>query len=161
MDRLERMDKTKLMHTLLESMEAQLLRHQSANKNASAGATDEESRAETKWDTCGLEASYLARGHALQFKELAAQLEELKSMDTVSYEGKSIGVGAFVEVEVDGFKDFFFLMHHGGGIELKLEFGTVTVITPESPVGVALAGKQAGETYRLPSGLSGRILAVR
>ena len=154
------MDKKKLMQALLQSIEAQLMRHQSANKNASAGATDEESRAETKWDTSGLEASYLARGHAIQFKELAAQLDELRSMDTHSFEGKPIGVGAFVEVEVDGLNDFFFLMHHGGGIELKLDIGTVTVITPESPVGNALAGKQSGDTYRLPSGLSGRIVSI-
>lgn len=160
MDRLERMDKSELMKVLLESMEAQLLRHHSANKNASAGATDEESRAETKWDTCGLEASYLARGHALKFKELAAQVDELRSMETRSFEGKSIGVGAFVEVEIDGFQDFFFLMYHGGGIELKIDLGLVTVITPESPVGMVLQGKKAGETYRLPSGLSGRIVSV-
>lgn len=154
------MDKSELMKALLECMESQLRRHHAANKQASDGATNEESRAETKWDTCGLEASYLARGHALQFKELAAQVDELRSMSTVSFEGKSIGMGAFVEVDMDGFQDYFFLMHHGGGIELKLEMGIVTVITPESPVGAALKGKQAGETYQLQSGLSGRIISV-
>lgn len=154
------MDKSELMKALLECMESQLRRHHAANKQASDGATNQESRAETKWDTCGLEASYLARGHALQFKELAAQVDELRSMSTVSFEGKPIGIGAFVEVDIDGFQDYFFLMHHGGGIELKLKMGVVTVITPESPVGAALKGKKAGETYRLQSGISGKIVSI-
>jgi hypothetical protein len=51
-------------------------------------------------------------------------------------------------------------MHHGGGIELKLEMGVVTVITPESPVGAALKGKTAGASYQLKSGLSGNIVFV-
>ncbi|MEC7200257.1 MAG: transcription elongation factor GreAB, partial [Verrucomicrobiota bacterium] len=61
------MDKILVWHQLKEAMEALLRRHQQANRQASAGATDEQSRAETKWDTSGLEASYLARGHARQF----------------------------------------------------------------------------------------------
>jgi hypothetical protein len=160
MDRFCKMDKSELMKALLECMESQLRRHHAANKQASDGATNEESRAETKWDTCGLEASYLARGHAMQFKQLAAQIDELRSMSTVSFQDKPIGIGAFVEVDIDGFRDFFFLMHHGGGIELKLEMGVVTVITPESPVGAALKGKKAGASYQLKSGLSGKIVFV-
>jgi hypothetical protein len=154
------LDKSEIIKALLEVMESNLRRQFDANKNASDGATNAESRAETKWDTCGLEASYLARGHALQFKQTAAQVDELRAMEPQSFVGKQIGVGALVEVDSDGETMFFFLMNHGGGTELKLDFGEVTVVTPESPVGVAMQGKEQGNRYQLKSGLSGEIIKV-
>ena len=66
------LDKTQIITGLLEVMESNLRRQFNANKNASDGAINAESRAETKWDTCGLEASYLARGHALQSKSVGS-----------------------------------------------------------------------------------------
>ncbi len=155
------MNKGVILEALLEVMEFNLRRHHSANKSASAGATDTQSKAETKWDTCGLEASYLARGHAMQFSELATQLDALRSMPLHSYAGKPIGVGACVEVEIGEERSFYFLAHHGGGIELKLDMGMVTVITPESPLGLAVKGKRLGDAYILPSGLSGEIVAIQ
>ena len=83
------MHKTLVLHQLKEAMEALLRRHQQANRQASAGATDEQSRAETKWDTGGLEASYLARGHARQFTALAMQLDELRAMEPRSFKAVS------------------------------------------------------------------------
>ena len=154
------LDKSEIIKALLEVMEANLRRQFDANKNASDGATNAEARAETKWDTCGLEASYLARGHALQFKQTAAQVDELRAMEPQSFAGKPIGVGALVKVDSDGEIMFFFLMNHGGGTELKLDFGEVTVVTPESPVGVAMLGKEQGESYTLGGGLSGGIREV-
>ncbi len=153
-------DKSEIINALLAVMESNLRRHFEANKNASDGATDAESRAETKWDTCGLEASYLARGHALQFKQTAAQVDELRAMEPQSFIGKPIGKGALVEVDSGGEKLFFFIMNHGGGTELHLDFGEVTVITPESPLGASLMGKKDGEVYTLRSGISGEIQKV-
>ncbi|MBT5925003.1 MAG: hypothetical protein HOH33_00125 [Verrucomicrobia bacterium] len=153
-------DKSEIIKALLDVMESNLRRHFDANKSASDGATNVESRAETKWDTCGLEASYLARGHAIQFKQTAAQVDELRTMKARSFVGQVIGIGALVEVEIEGERMLFFLMHHGGGIELKLDMGVVTVITPESPVGTAMAGKGKGDQYPLKSGLTGKIKQV-
>ena len=154
------LDKSQIITGLLEVMESNLRRQFNANKNASDGAINAESRAETKWDTCGLEASYLARGHALQFKQTAAQVDELRAMEAQSFVGKQIGVGALVKVDSDGGTMFFFLMNHGGGTELKLEFGEVTVVTPESPIGIAILGKNQSDRYELKSGLSGNIKQV-
>ena len=101
------MDKTLVWHQLKEAMEALLRRHQQANRQASAGATDEQSRAETKWDTSGLEASYLARGHARQFTALALQLDELRAMEPRSFKGQPIGIGALVTLELEGQTEYY------------------------------------------------------
>ena len=154
------MNKTMILKALLAELEEELRRLLAANEQASAGATDSEARAETKWDTCGLESSYLARGHAEQFKTLAAEVHNLRGFAAPDYADRPIGVGALVEVEMGGEAMLFFLLHCGGGIDLAVEGREVTVITPESPVGAALLDKQSGESFSFRAGSSGRILNV-
>lgn len=154
------MKKTTLNEALLAQLEIDLRRLQAANKDASDGATNSETRAETKWDTCGLEASYLARGHALQFKALAAAVCEIRAFTGLSFKNVPIDVGALVEVEQGGETMLFYLMPCGGGLELIVDGREVTVITPESPVGTALLGKQSGDTYSFRAGLTGTVLTV-
>lgn len=154
------MNKTTINQALLSELENDLRRLQAANKDASAGATSSEARAETKWDTCGLEASYLARGHAQQFKALAANVHELRSFIPPSFKKSPVDVGALVEVEQDGETMLFYLLPCGGGVELIVDGREVTVITPESPVGAALLGKCPGDTYSFRTGSTGKVLSV-
>ena len=154
------MNKPMILKALLVELEEELHRLQAANERASAGATHSEAKAETKWDTCGLEASYLARGHAEQFKTLAAEVHNLRGFTAPDYSGRPIGVGALVEVEMGGEAMLFFLLHCGGGIDLTAEGREVTIITPESPVGAALLDKQQGGSFSFRAGSSGKIISV-
>jgi hypothetical protein len=154
------MNKSALLRAVIAEIEADLRRQQAANKQASAGATDGEARAETKWDTCGLESSYLARGHAMQFKALAVALDELKTFMIPVYDRLPIGPGALIETELDKEKMLCFLLPCAGGMELNFEGRLVSVITPESPIGAALMDKKAGAKFSFRAGSSGRILAV-
>lgn len=155
------MKKTTILQALIEELEKDLLRQQAANKDASAGATNSETRAETKWDTCGLEASYLARGHAQQFKALLADLQELRTFTIPVYAGKPVGVGALVEVDLDGMAMLSFLLPCGGGIELNIEGREVNIITPESPIGAALLDKKQGDSFSFRAGSTGKIVLVK
>ena len=155
------MDKAIILRALIAELEEELRRLLAANESAAAGATHAEARAETKWDTCGLEASYLARGHAEQFKTLAAEVHNLRGFVAPDYSGRPIGVGALVEVEMEGTAMRFFLLHCGGGIDLMIEGREVTVITPESPVGAALLDKQQNDSFSFRAGSSGIIQRVK
>jgi transcription elongation GreA/GreB family factor len=154
------MIKTELLHLVRERLRGELDRLRTANKQASSGAVDEESRAESKWDTQGLEASYLARGYARQYEELVAQLELLSDFAPESREGKGVGLGALVECEMNGFTNWFFLMPCCGGVEVDHEGIEYTMITPESPIGAALSGKMKGAAFQLPSGVAGTVVSV-
>jgi len=154
------MNKPMILKALLAELEEELRRLMAANEQASAGATDSEARAETKWDTCGLESSYLARGHAQQFQALVADVENLRAFTAPDFSGRPIGVGALAEVEMGGEAMLFFLLHCGGGIDLTVEDREVTVITPESPVGTALLDKQPGDSFSFRAGVEGKILSV-
>lgn len=154
------MNKPALLRAIITELEADLRRQQAANKQASAGATDGEARAETKWDTCGLESSYLARGHALQFKALVADLETLRTFMIPVFSGKPVGVGALVETELDKEKMICFLLPCAGGIELSFDGQNVSVVTPSSPIGAALLDKKKGDKFSFRAGSSGKIHSV-
>ncbi|MEE9367371.1 MAG: hypothetical protein V3V05_00750 [Pontiella sp.] len=155
------MNKTMILKAVITEMEEELRRQMAAQSVAAEGATHAESKAETKWDTCGLEQSYLARGLAQQFEKLAKQVHDLRAFKPADFAGKPIGVGALVEAESDGYKDVFFLLECGGGVDLKVEGCEITVITPESPVGAALQGKKQGDTYSFRAGMEGKINVVK
>ncbi len=155
------MKKKVILEAVLAELESDLHRLHAANEDASAGATSSEARAETKWDTCGLESSYLARGHAMQFEALATNVHELRATPLVSFDDKPIAEGALVEVEQSGEMMLFFLLPCGGGVEVTVEKREITVITPESPVGAALLNKKPGDTYSFRAGAAGTILTVQ
>jgi len=154
------MNKPRILKALLAELEEELRRLLAANEQASAGATDSEAKAETKWDTCGLESSYLARGHAEQFKALAAEVHNLRGFVAPDYTDRPIGVGALMEIELGGEAMLFFLLHCGGGIDLTVEGREVTVITPESPVGAVLLDRQPGDAFSFRAGAEGKVLRV-
>jgi hypothetical protein len=155
------MNKRDIIQALLAELEEELRLRLAANEDASAGATHGEARAETKWDTCGLEQSYLARGHARQFEMLAKQVDELRGFSPPDLSNRPIDVGALIGAELNGCTSMFFLLRCGGGVELHVEGGEVTVITPESPVGSALFGKSEGDVFSFRAGVEGRVESVR
>src|SRR5437868_1405509 len=104
-----------------------------------AEATHESSKAENKYDTRGLEASYLARGQSKQAAEAAQAIEEFESLPVRDFvPGEAIDVGAFVELKSKRESSFYFIGPRAGGTEVIHEQREVLVITPQSPLGQQL-----------------------
>jgi transcription elongation GreA/GreB family factor len=122
----------------------------SAAAQTREGATHEESRAEGDKDMRSTEQSYLARGQAMRAEELAEQIQRLDATALRAFgEGDAIAPGALVLVDVDGEVRTFFVVPWGGGTELDVGGRAVTVVTPASPVGRALLGKEVGDSFEL------------
>lgn len=155
------MHKLEILEAILAELESELRRFQGANKEAAASATDSEFKAESQWDTGGLEASYLARGYARQFAQMSEQARRLRAFSPADFSGKAIGTGALVECDLDGVTSHIFLLPCAGGLDLMVDDHEVTTVTPDSPLGAALMGKRKGDAYTLPSGLTGRIRQVQ
>ncbi len=119
--------------------------------NASrAEATHEQSKAENKYDTRGLEASYLARGQSRQAAEILQAIEQFEKLELKKFGPKDpIDVGAFVEVEVKGERSFYFIGPRAGGTEVQHDKKEILVITPQSPLGQQLVGKKQGERVKI------------
>jgi transcription elongation GreA/GreB family factor len=120
---------------------------------ARAEATHEQNKAEHKYDTRGLEASYLARGQSKQAAELEAAIVEFEKLQARSFtDGEAIDLGALVELEHDGEKSFYFLGPRAGGTEVLHDRKEILVITPQSPLGEQLLGKKTGDRPQLNFG---------
>lgn len=116
-------------------------------------ATHEQSKAENKYDTRGLEASYLARGQSRQAAEIQGAIAAFEKLDTRKFaESEPIDVGAFVEVEINGESAAYFIGPRAGGTEIVHDKREVLVITPQSPLGEQIMGRKQGDTLKLRFG---------
>jgi hypothetical protein len=140
------MDKSALVTALLTELRLRYDRAVAALSGAREAATGADTKAENKYDTRGLEASYLAAGQAEQADELFRALHAVESFDFRDFElDDPIAPGALVETEQDGELRHYLLAPAGGGIVLTSEDGDeVTVLGPASPLAVRLIGKSSG-----------------
>lgn len=140
------MDKSLLIKKLVAQLDAELDRYTQAARAAQADATDDQSRAENKYDTRGLEASYLAHGQSRQAMETAQAREQFAALEQRDFSpGDPVGIGALVELAGGGESAFYFVGPSAGGMEILHEGREVFVVTGQSPLGRQLIGKRAGE----------------
>ncbi len=145
------MDKTRVLRRIVDRLTTELELYLKAARIAHAEATDEQSRAENKYDTRGLEASYLARGQSQQARDLEAAIAQFAALPTRPHTaGSPLGIGDLVEVRSGGAADLFYIGPAAGGTEVEEDGREVTVVTPQSPLGSQLVGRPPeGLTVRL------------
>jgi transcription elongation GreA/GreB family factor len=144
------MNKHALIRKIVARLTAELEVYFRAARASRAEATHEQSKAENKYDTRGLEASYLARGQSRQAAELQGAIAAFEKLSACKFgPGEPIDVGAFVELELEGEKTAYFIGPRAGGTEVLHEKREILVITPQSPLGEQLLGRKQGEILKL------------
>ena len=142
------MDKRSVISKIIESLQSELETYIRAAKSSHAEATAEENRAENKYDTRGLEASYLAAGQANKVSELETAITAFKDqLNQPAHE--AIEVGSLIELNQEGFINFYFIGPTAGGTEVEIEGTEILVITSESPLGSQLISLKPGQKRTL------------
>ena len=132
-------------------LRARLDRLSKAACEAHAAATDPGSKAEGKYDTRSLEASYLAAGQARQVDELAESVRIFETLSLPDFEmDATIDAGALVEVELNGETAFFLLVPASGGLVIVHEDQEITLLTPDSGLYRKLLDIRVGESLDVP-----------
>ena len=91
------MNKQQFVNKIIELLEQEVLNLSNAAKIAHADATGEESKAENKYDTRGLEASYLAGAQAVMASDSAQNLSCYSNMQISEFTNDSkIALTAFI-----------------------------------------------------------------
>jgi transcription elongation GreA/GreB family factor len=140
--------KSALVQKIIAQLDAELEGYARSARAAHAEATDEQSKAENKYDTRGLEASYLAHGQSRQAAETSEALEQFAALPLRDFgAGDLIELGALVELETKSGTGSYFLGPRAGGMEIKQGKHAVLVITPHSPLGQQLVGKKQGDRW--------------
>jgi transcription elongation GreA/GreB family factor len=146
--RLKLMEKAQIIIQIVASLSESLGVLEKAARASHAEATHESSKAESKYDTRGLEAAYLAGGQARQAKEILDSIKLYEAMTTKNFAGNEpIDLTALVELEAGGVRSHYFIGPKNGGLEIEHQRKEITVITPSSPLGQNLMGKKAGKRW--------------
>lgn len=150
-------NKETLVQEIIAVLAAQMDAYTRAARDAYAAATDPGSRAENKYDTRSLEASYLARGQAIRVAETEESLSAYRSMRCRSFgEDEPAALGALVQLSGPEGISYYFLGPSAGGTEVMHDGSEVLVITPSSPLGQLLVGKKKGQEISLPGARAGQ-----
>ncbi|HHJ1298996.1 MULTISPECIES: GreA/GreB family elongation factor [Pseudomonas] len=145
------MDKPLLLTRIVATLEHDVDVLSRAAQTAYEAATAEENIAENKYDTLGLEASYLATGQARRTAEIRQALQIYQQLLLRDYDPlRGIQVSNLVTLEdEDGQQRRLFLGPEAAGLKMGDGDELVTVITPRSPLGQQLMGKRVDDEVSL------------
>jgi hypothetical protein len=102
------MNKKQIIKLFIDQISEELNSMKSAALNTYSEATQEESKAENKYDTRGLEASYLAGAQAKRVEELQAVLAVFKNFPLKNFNDEDrISLTALIEVQKIKNRAFF------------------------------------------------------
>jgi hypothetical protein len=137
--------KSELLAHIRTELRTRLQRLTVAARDAHAAATDPDAKAESKYDTRSLEASYLASGQARQVEDMADALRLLESFDPPDFRMEDpIDAGALVELSLDDETEYFLLAPASGGLSLLHQGREITLLTPSSRLYQAMLGCTLG-----------------
>ena len=148
------MNKALLLKQLLNALEAVHQGAVDAAMQASDTATHEEAVAENKYDTFGLEASYLAQGQAKRVTECEDDVAAFKNLPATDFTGETpIAVGAVITLEDErGTEQRLFLGPAAGGLKVRFNEKDIMVISSSAPLGAALFGHVEGDKVDIDVG---------
>ena len=150
---LNSVNKAALIQKIIASLDAELELAAKSARAAHEEATHEQSKAENKYDTRGLEASYLAHGQSRQAAETLQARKEFSMMKPHPFgRDDAIDVGALVELQGTGDSSLYFIGPRAGGTEILHQKRTIMVITPQSPLGRQLLGRKQGDKLSIEVG---------
>lgn len=157
------MIKDQLIKNTLSVLKDELENAISAAEMAHDGATHEQSKAETQYDTLGLEHAYLAQGQSRRIDELIHSISLLENWKVLDYaDDDEVYLGALVTLqeEVSNQSLTVLLAPAGGGVMIRLEEKDYQMITPQTPLGQSLIGLTIDETLSLNNGLRYQIINI-
>ena len=142
--------KNSLRQHTIEAIKEALLTAEKAAEVAKETATHKENVAENKYDTLGLEASYLAHGQSQRVHELRQSLYAYESLAFKDFEADdNIDLTALVSLVADSgvsnMKKYFLIGPEMGGLKINYQQRDIVVITPQSPLGKQLMSKGLGD----------------
>jgi transcription elongation GreA/GreB family factor len=144
-----RLKKTILDELIRKGREELALLETSAKSSLNL-ATDQEFKAESKYDTRALEASYLAGAEARRVEELKLDIQILEEVDLdASSKLGEISIGALVELLYQNEKRLYFLIPTAGGTVIRVKDTPILVVSVFSPIGDALLGLKVGDSFEV------------
>jgi transcription elongation GreA/GreB family factor len=140
--------KKDLKKALLKLLREEQLILEKSVKNAGEGATHPDAKPENKYDTRGLESSYLAGAQQARLKDLLAITSFIEEMEIKSLaDANSVQIDALVTLLFDGETKHYWIIALGGGYTLGTATQSVITISSQSPLAKKLLGKERSDVF--------------
>ncbi len=145
------MNKQLLHDKIIQVLEEVCKNVANAAMQARDTATNKEMVAENKYDTFGLEASYLAHGQSKRVLEYEQGILAYKNLGVVNFSvDAQIGLGALIKLEDRlGVEQYLYLGPAAGGLKFHFYNKEITLITTSSPLGQVLMNRCVGDEIQL------------
>ena len=142
--------KKAILNELIRRAKDELILLEASAKSTRDFATDQEFKAESKYDTRQLEAAYLASAEAKRVEELKLEVQILEEVDVdASKKLGEISIGALVELLHNDQKRMYFLIPTAGGTIINHVGLPVMVVSVFSPIGDAMIGLKTGNAFEV------------
>jgi transcription elongation GreA/GreB family factor len=145
------MNKAELLKQIIATLKTDHELLLQAAKSSHAAATHEDNVPDSKYETLALEASYIAQGQANRAQQVKQALEDYRQLQLQDFaENAPIRLTALVRLEDEsGQQRTIFLGPAAGGLRLDYGSDEVVIISPDSPIGEQLIGRQVGDDFAL------------
>ena len=147
------MDKELVFKAVVAETQERLRVVTNSARQAHEAATHPDSKPENKYDTRGVEASYLAGAQSKRIFELQHLLDLYRSLKLQYFsEYRAIGVTALVTLQREDRSLRLFILPKGGGETVTVEGVEISTVTPESPLGKSLIDAAVGDEIKVGVG---------
>jgi transcription elongation GreA/GreB family factor len=152
------MPKAQILKLIIQQLSHDLAVQFGAAKTAHEASIHEENIPDNKYDTLGLEASYVAQGQANRAQDIKQALQTYNQLSLQCFDDNSpIRLTALVTLRTgDGTLKTVFIGPSEGGLKVVDGLTEIMVITPVSPLGRILIGRSSGDCIEAGSGSSRR-----
>jgi len=144
MSSVEEYFKGLVVQAFRESLEQRVSVMQAGAALATEGAQGEDSKAEGKYDTRAIEASYLAQGQSDLIAELKDALDMSYKLNWKDPRDR-VSNGACVEATRGGEDLYFLIVPKGGGESLNVEGLEIQTLSESAPLAELLGGARVGD----------------
>ncbi|MDQ6983869.1 MAG: GreA/GreB family elongation factor [Ghiorsea sp.] len=142
------MNKQTIFNLIISQLEANIQVAQQAVEIAKDTATHKDCLGSSKYETMGTEASYLAKGQGERLLELQRASAYFKQV--IPSPQQTIALSSLITLEDEsGQTQYFWLDSDAGGLKVQYEKNTITIITPQAPLGRALISKEVGDVVEI------------
>ncbi|MDQ6998881.1 MAG: GreA/GreB family elongation factor [Mariprofundus sp.] len=138
-------DKQSFLQCIIEQLASDLLMLEQAVALARDTATHADCLGSSKYETMGLEASYLAQGQGTRLIEVEHSLSYFKQIIVNACTTEVVLSSMLLLADEQDHQQLLWIAAEAGGLKVQCGEIEITVITPRSPLGRALMRKSAGD----------------
>lgn len=143
------MDKQKILTLIIAQLSADLDVCEQAVSIARDTAVHADCLGSSKYETMGLEASYLAQGQGKRLLEVERALAYFEQL-SLPAPSPVIGLSSLVVLADEHHEQrYLWLAADAGGLKIDYADTPITIITVKSPLGSALVGKASGDEFEI------------